>query len=387
MGFEPTRRFWPPTRSPGVRLKPLGHPSLGVARAPAPRGPGRRAARPPRAWERRGRDSNPRGPFGPNALAGRRLKPLGHLSKAAGARCASSQLPLLGSNQDSPDPESGVLPITPRGNRLSPAADLPRASFAPVGRRPGARAGSPPRGALRGAARSVRRRARAGSSAPGRPRGRERPPRGGVPPGALQGAGPARAGDGARTRDPQLGKLMLYQLSYARTCPSKPGHAAHALPRNRPACRSRARCGRACQAIPAGRGRRSRRRAAGAVLATPGPGRGAGPAEPPVGLEPTTARLRIECSTTELRWLRPRPGRLSSGAGPRAVPALRPCWLPGRAGSSPRRLCSGAEGTRTPDLLGAIQALSQLSYSPGGPGRNGRERTRTSDLYDVNVAL
>ena len=25
------------------------------------------------------------------------------------------ELPLLGSNQDSPDPESGVLPITPRG--------------------------------------------------------------------------------------------------------------------------------------------------------------------------------------------------------------------------------------------------------------------------------
>ncbi len=24
------------------------------------------------------------------------------------------------------------------------------------------------------------------------------------------------AGDGTRTRDPQLGKLMLYQLSYAR---------------------------------------------------------------------------------------------------------------------------------------------------------------------------
>jgi hypothetical protein len=24
-------------------------------------------------------------------------------------------LPLLGSNQDSPDPESGVLPVTPRG--------------------------------------------------------------------------------------------------------------------------------------------------------------------------------------------------------------------------------------------------------------------------------
>jgi hypothetical protein len=29
-----------------------------------------------------------------------------------------------------------------------------------------------------------------------------------------------------------------------------------------------------------------------------------------------------------------------------------------------RFLGSGARGTRTPDLLGAIQALSQLSYSP-----------------------
>ncbi len=28
--------------------------------------------------------------------------------------------------------------------------------------------------------------------------------------------------------------------------------------------------------------------------------------------------------------------------------------------------CNGAEGARTPDLLGAIQALSQLSYSPAG---------------------
>ena len=28
------------------------------------------------------------------------------------------------------------------------------------------------------------------------------------------------------------------------------------------------------------------------------------------------------------------------------------------------READGARGTRTPDLLGAIQALSQLSYSP-----------------------
>jgi hypothetical protein len=54
-----------------------------------------------------------------------------------------------------------------------------------------------------------------------------------------------RAGDRARTGDVQLGKLAFYQLNYARE-----------------------------------------------VFR-----------EPAVGIEPTTARLRIECSTTELRWL------------------------------------------------------------------------------------
>jgi len=50
--------------------------------------------------------------------------------------------------------------------------------------------------------------------------------------------------------------------------------------------------------------------------------------EPPVRFELTTARLRIECSTPELRWH------------------------------------DGAEGNRTPDLCSAIAALSQLSYGP-----------------------
>src|SRR6059036_2696717 len=31
-------------------------------------------------------------------------------------RASRFELPLLGSNQDSPDPESGVLPVTPRGS-------------------------------------------------------------------------------------------------------------------------------------------------------------------------------------------------------------------------------------------------------------------------------
>ena len=68
---------------------------------------------------------------------------------------------------------------------------------------------------------------------------------------------------------------------------------------------------------------------------------------------------------------------------------------------------SGAEGDRTPDLSVANAALSQLSYGPIfgrlpslARGResfakidqifdhpNGRDRIRTCDLYDVNVAL
>jgi hypothetical protein len=54
--------------------------------------------------------------------------------------------------------------------------------------------------------------------------------------------------------------------------------------------------------------------------------------EPLVGFEPTTARLRIECSTPELQW---QPSDTS-----------------------------GAEGNRTPDLCSAIAALSHLSYGP-----------------------
>src|SRR5690606_27513360 len=75
--------------------------------------------------------------------------------------------------------------------------------------------------------------------------------------------------------------------------------------------------------------------------------------EPPVGFEPTTARLRIECSTPELRWR-----------------------------------SNGAEGARTPDLCSAIAALSQTELQPQNPFTDhGRDRTRTCDLYDVNVAL
>src|SRR5881296_2339209 len=40
------------------------------------------------------------------------------------------ELPLLGSNQDSPDPESGVLPITPRGKELAASSKTQAASGA-----------------------------------------------------------------------------------------------------------------------------------------------------------------------------------------------------------------------------------------------------------------
>ena len=73
------------------------------------------------------------------------------------------------------------------------------------------------------------------------------------------------------------------------------------------------------------------------------------------------------------------------GVNPHRVlnPARLPIPPPERCGST-----NGAEGNRTPDLLSAIQALSQLSYGPDVlRSMDGRERTRTSDLYDVNVAL
>ena len=82
------------------------------------------------------------------------------------------------------------------------------------------------------------------------------------------------------------------------------------------------------------------------------------PREPLVGIEPTTARLRIECSTPELQWhvlLIPDP--TPGGGGPRPVHSA---WRL----DAPRSDLSGAEGNRTLDLVIANDALSQLSYSP-----------------------
>ena len=81
---------------------------------------------------------------------------------------------------------------------------------------------------------------------------------------------PYRAGNGTRTRDPNLGKVVLYQLSYSRRPARLPGQP-----------------------------------------------------------EPDRPKTRYTCTTS----------------------------------NKPHR--DGGEGNRTPDLLNAIQALSQLSYAPG----------------------
>ena len=73
---------------------------------------------------------------------------------------------------------------------------------------------------------------------------------------------------------------------------------------------------------------------------------------------------------------------------PKANPP--PPWPKGVSGN----LDGGAEGTRTPDLLNAIQTRSQLRYSPKYLAltllerpAGGAEGTRTPDLYSAIVAL
>ena len=84
-----------------------------------------------------------------------------------------------------------------------------------------------------------------------------------------------RAGNGTRTRDPNLGKVVLYQLSYSRTSTRRRSHL------------------------------------------------------------PTSYHPTYRSATTVTYFRQP----------------------------------SGGEGNRTPDLLNAIQALSQLSYAPGTHGK------------------
>src|SRR3954454_4152827 len=51
------------------------------------------------------------------------LTPANRQSATPGNPASRFELPLLGSNQDSPDPESGVLPVTPRGSFLCHGAE------------------------------------------------------------------------------------------------------------------------------------------------------------------------------------------------------------------------------------------------------------------------
>ncbi len=193
VGFEPTRAFTPHDFQSCALSRSATRPSSGRPARPA-RGfgvPPTRSSGPPRPV-RRGRDSNPREPFGPNALAGRRLKPLGHLSSAA----------------------NGRGPGSPHGTRRSP----PRSHCPSWDRTRTLLIQSQACCQLHQGASSLVNHRDPSASSDG--------------PGAH-----LEAGDGARTRDPQLGKLMLCQLSYSRT------------------------------------------------------------SEPPVGLEPTTPSLRMMCST------------------------------------------------------------------------------------------
>ncbi len=125
-----------PTRFPGVRLKPLGHPSGRLLRAPRANVPGVRITL-PLAIPTEGVGFEPTRAFRPNALAGRRHKPLGHPSTPELSTCAASPVPAnktakasaahvrrpftesrqlarQGSNLESLGPEPSVLPIPPR---------------------------------------------------------------------------------------------------------------------------------------------------------------------------------------------------------------------------------------------------------------------------------
>src|SRR3989441_6669800 len=55
-----------------------------------------------------------------------------------------------------------------------------------------------------------------------------------------------------------------------------------------------------------------------------------------------------------------------------------------KANGQQQAVHSGAEGARTPDLLGAIQALSQLSYSPDGT-RNVNPPPPTSNPFNLTT--
>ena len=122
-----------------------------------------------------------------------------------------------------------------------------------------------------------------------------------------QGAFIQQAGDGVRTRDPQLGKLMLYQLSYSRESRLPKSHWSELNRR-------------------------------------------------PLDYESSALPLSYSGTRFQARV------RVANNQGSKNKRnAQRRCAF--HEPACPGRL-HGAEGSRTPDLCSAIAALSQLSYSP-----------------------
>ena len=103
--------------------------------------------------------------------------------------------------------------------------------------------------------------------------------------------------------------------------------------------------------------------------------------EPAVGIEPTTARLRIECSTTELRWLtagmRDALCGMWNSLGVRASPA--------GAGRIPRpasRKCPGADSNRDA-LRHHPLKMACLPISPPGLSRRARRVIFTFSSFNA----
>jgi hypothetical protein len=94
-----------------------------------------------------------------------------------------------------------------------------------------------------------------------------------------------------------------------------------------------------------------------------------GPLKPLVGIEPTTARLRIECSTPELQWH----SRAWEFESFRMCKFETPQILKFSHSQILKFQKHGADRDRTGGLCSAIAALSQLSYSPSL--EHGRDRT------------
>src|SRR4051794_20473418 len=101
--------------------------------------------------------------------------------------------------------------------------------------------------------------------------------------------------------------------------------------------------------------------------------------EPAVGIEPTTARLRIECSTTELRWL----ASLTRGAP--AWSCLESLHVGARSNSSFNALAR----TRTATPCGTTPSRWRVYqfHHQGNSLDNGADGARTRDLSSDSRVL